>query len=493
MKKLFGTDGIRAVAGQAPLDPPTIYTVGLAIAHHLKSDPGNSPKVLIGMDTRESGTWIASTLASGLIAGGATVESAGIITTPGVAYLAATHNFAAGIVISASHNPWEDNGIKLFGPDGFKLPDATELAIEAEIFRQLDAANANPPNEIVISTDQRERRDHRISPSSDIATNPGAPHLDSEMWDRTTATTPAVNESDRLAYINFLLNSVPTLTLTSQKIVIDCADGAASSIAPQLFAELIERAGGEAIITHASPTGRNINEHCGALHPIVVAQEVVAQKATLGITFDGDADRALFADHHGNVINGDAVLLLAARDLAARNSLANNTVVATTMSNMGLEAALKRSGIKMLRANVGDKYVLEQMLATGASLGGEQSGHIIFSGRSTTGDGLLTALLLLDIVQRAGKSLADLTADLKTFPQVIVNVKVREKRPLDSIPTVAAAIAAAEHDLEDTGRVVIRYSGTEALARVMIEAESEPLMRHHADAIANAIRAELGI
>jgi phosphoglucosamine mutase len=489
MKKLFGTDGIRAVAGQAPLDPPTIYAVGLAIAHHLKSGPGNSPKVLIGMDTRESGTWIASTLTSGLIAGGATVESAGIITTPGVAYLAAAHNFAAGIVISASHNPWEDNGIKLFGPDGFKLPDATELAIEAEIFRQLEST----PKQDVISTDQREWRDPRISPSSDIATNPGAPHLDSEMWDRTTATTPAVNESDRLAYINFLLNSVPNLTLASQKIVVDCANGAASSIAPQLFAELIERAGGEAIITHASPTGRNINEHCGALHPIVVAQEVVAQKATLGITFDGDADRALFADHYGNVINGDAVLLLAARDLAAQNALAHNTVVATTMSNMGLEAALKRSGIKMLRANVGDKYVLEQMLATGASLGGEQSGHIIFSGRSTTGDGLLTSLLLLDIVQRAGKSLADLTADLKTFPQVIVNVKVREKRPLDSIPTVAAAIAAAEHDLADTGRVVIRYSGTEALARVMIEAESEPLMRHHADSIAAAIRTELGI
>ncbi|MBB5056708.1 phosphoglucosamine mutase [Granulicella aggregans] len=472
MKKLFGTDGIRAVAGQAPLDPPTIYAVGLALAHHL----GNSPKVLIGMDTRESGPSIAATLTSGLIAGGATVESAGIITTPGVAYLAATHNFAAGIVISASHNPWEDNGIKLFGPDGFKLPDATELAIEAEIFKQLDAATANPEtahgNVTLSEAQSEESKDLQLS---------------------GTATTPTVNESDRLTYINFLLNSVPDLTLANQKIVIDCANGAASSIAPQLFASLIERAGGEAIITHASPDGRNINEHCGALHPIVVAQEVVAQKASLGITFDGDADRALFADHHGNVINGDAVLLLAARDLAARNALANQTVVATTMSNMGLEAALKRTNIKMLRANVGDKYVLEQMLATGASLGGEQSGHIIFSGRSTTGDGLLTALLLLDIVQRAGKSLADLTSDLKTFPQVIVNVKVREKRPLETIPTVAAAIAAAEHDLEDSGRVVIRYSGTEALARVMIEAESEPLMRHHSEAIAAAIRTELGI
>jgi phosphoglucosamine mutase len=496
MKKLFGTDGIRAVAGQAPLDPPTIYAVGLALAHHLGNSPKvliGPPRVLIGSDTRESGTWIAATLTSGLIAGGATVESAGIITTPGVAYLAATHNFAAGIVISASHNPWEDNGIKLFGPDGFKLPDATELAIEAEIFRQLEISQLEESRHPEAKPKDPDAADLTTTARTFQPQNPGAPHLDSEMWDRTTTTTPAVNESDRLAYINFLLNAVPDLTLTNQKIVIDCANGAASSIAPQLFASLIERAGGEAIITHASPNGRNINEHCGALHPAMVANEVVAQKATLGITFDGDADRALFADHHGNVINGDAVLLLAARDLAARNALANNTVVATTMSNMGLEAALKRTNIKMLRANVGDKYVLEQMLATGASLGGEQSGHIIFSGRSTTGDGLLTALLLLDIVQRAGNSLADLTSDLKTFPQVIVNVKVREKRPLDAIPTVVAAIAAAEHDLKDTGRVVIRYSGTEALARVMIEAESEPLMRHHSEAIAAAIRNELGI
>jgi phosphoglucosamine mutase len=450
MKKLFGTDGIRAVAGQAPLDTRTIYAVGLALAHHL----GSGPKTLIGMDTRESSAWIAATLTAGLTSGGATVESAGVITTPGVAYLAATHGFAAGVVISASHNPWEDNGIKLFGPDGFKLPDATELAIEAEIFRQLE--NAAAP---------------------DIA----------------AADSPPANEADRLAYIEFLLHSVSDLTLGRKKIVIDCANGAASSIAPQLIARILERGGGEVHITHASPTGRNINEHCGALHPAVVAAEVVAQGADLGITFDGDADRALFADHTGKVVNGDAVLLLAARDLAARGALAGATVVATTMSNMGLEAALKRSGIAMLRAPVGDKYVLEQMVATGASLGGEQSGHIIFSGRSTTGDGLLTALLLLDIVERSGLSLAELTADLKTFPQVIVNVKVREKRPLEQIPTVAAAIAEAEAALADSGRVVIRYSGTEALARVMIEAESEDLMRKHAEAIARAIREELGV
>lgn len=445
MKKLFGTDGIRAVAGQPPLDAPTIYAIGVALTHHL----GAAPRILLGMDTRESGNWIAATLTAGLAAGGASVESAGVITTPAVAFLTHTHGFAAGIVISASHNPWQDNGIKVFGPDGYKLPDATEIAIEEEIFRQI-----------------------AVSPTV-----------------LQQATPPPVNEADRADYIRFLLAAVPGLSLDGKRIVVDCANGAASSVAPQLFADL----GGEVVITHSSPTGRNINEHCGALHPEIVAAEVKRCQANLGITFDGDADRALFADHRGNVVNGDAVLLLAARDLQARGLLVNSTVVATTMSNMGLEAALKRNGIQMLRANVGDKYVLEQMLATGAALGGEQSGHIIFTGRSTTGDGLLTALLVLDMVHRSGKSLADLVADLKVFPQVIVNVKVREKKPLDSIPTVVAAIAAAEKELADSGRVVIRYSGTEALARVMIEAESEPLMRHHADTIANAIRAELGI
>ena len=454
MKKLFGTDGIRAVAGQSPLDPATVYAVGRALAHHL----GESPRVLLGMDTRESSAWIAATLTEGLISGGATVESAGVITTPAVAFLARFNGFSAGVVISASHNPWQDNGIKLFGPDGFKLPDATELAIEDEIFRQLE--------------------------------NSAAPYAAVE---NSEAMPPEVNESDRAEYIRFLLDSVPDLSLDGKRIVVDCANGAASAVAPQLFAELNARGGGEVYLTHSSPDGRNINEHCGALHPSVVAREVVAQTADLGITFDGDADRALFSDRHGNVVNGDAVLLLAARDLQTRGLLKNATIVATTMSNMGLEAALKRSGIAMLRAAVGDKYVLEQMLATGASLGGEQSGHIIFSGRSTTGDGLLTALLLLEIVHRSGKSLDELLADLKTFPQVIVNVKVREKKPLDQIPSVAAAILAAEQALADSGRVVIRYSGTEALARVMIEAESEPLMRHHSEAIAAAIRTELGI
>ena len=454
MKKLFGTDGIRAAAGQFPLDPATIHAVGLALAHHL----GQSPRVLIGQDTRESSEWIAAALTAGLVAGGASVESAGVIPTPAVAYLARAHKFSVGIVISASHNPWVDNGIKLFGPDGYKLPDSTELAIESDIFRRIELSS----------------RSAAEGPVSSLL-------------------PPLINVSDRVEYIRSLLAAVPNLSLDGHRIVIDCANGAASAIAPQLFAELNAHGGGEVIVTHASPNGRNINENCGALYPTTVAAEVVSHHATMGITFDGDADRALFADDSGKVVNGDAVLLLAARDLAAQGLLTNSTVVATTMSNMGLEAALKRSGIRMLRAPVGDKYVLEEMLATGAALGGEQSGHILFTGRSTTGDGLLTALLLLDILHRAGQTLAQLTADLKTFPQIIVNVRVREKRPLDSIPTVAAAIAAAELALADSGRVVIRYSGTEALARVMIEAESEAQMHLHANAIADAIRTEIGV
>ena len=448
MKKLFGTDGIRGIAGQPPLDPPTVHAIGLALAKTLQ-ERSPAPRVLLGMDTRESSEGLAATLTAGLTTGGATVASAGVITTPAIAWLARTHGFAAGVVISASHNPWEDNGIKLFGPDGYKLPDTTELQIEDEIFRQLDAGSDTPQY----------------------------------------ALAPQINDSYRADYVRFLLEAVPGISLDSQRIVIDCANGAASSVAPQLFSDLR----GEIVVTHASPDGRNINEYCGALHPDVVAGEVLQQGAALGITLDGDADRCLLADEHGRVVNGDAILLLAARDLQMRGLLTHSTVVATTMSNMGLEAALRRSGITMLRAPVGDKYVLEQMQATGAALGGEQSGHILFAGRSTTGDGLLTALLVLDIMHRTGKSLAGLTADLKVFPQIIVNVRVRERRPLESIASVASAIQAAESALEGTGRVVIRYSGTEALARVMIEAESEEAMRSHAETIANAIRAELGV
>jgi phosphoglucosamine mutase len=452
-RKLFGTDGIRGVAGQAPLDPTTVFAAGLAIAHSLKS-MAEQPRVLLGRDTRESSPWIAATLAAGLREAGALVESAGIVPTPAIAYLTRTHKFQAGVVISASHNPWQDNGIKLFGSDGFKLPDAVELAIENEILHHATQVTAPDP-----------------------------------------ASLPPVadNASYQFDYIQFLIDSVSELSLAGLNIVADCANGAASAVAPELFRRLNLGNEGQVTVLNTAPDGRNINDNCGALHPKIVAAETEKRSASIGITFDGDADRCMLAGACNNVINGDAILLMAARDLKARGLLTGDLVVATTMSNMGLEAALKRSGIRMFRAPVGDRYVLEEMQKQDSALGGEQSGHILFPHLATTGDGILTALVILDLIGRSGKTIDELTADLKVFPQVIVNVKVREKRPLDRIPSVAATIQAAEEELKDSGRVVIRYSGTEALARVMIEAESEEAMRRHAEAIAAAIRIELGV
>jgi phosphoglucosamine mutase len=380
-----------------------------------------------------------------------------VLTTPGVAYLARTHGFAAGVVISASHNPWQDNGIKLFGPNGMKLADQIEHQIETEIFEHIDQLTAHQP-----------------APGSLMAEIlPGDAQLraDYELW---------------------LANSVDFTRLQGLRVLIDCANGAASAIAPELFARL----GIPAVALHTEPTGRNINDGCGALHPEHVAAELLRRPGQfdLGITLDGDADRALFCDSLGNIVNGDAVLLIAARNMKARGTLVQNTVVATTMSNMGLEKALHSSGIRMLRANVGDKYVLEEMRKTSATLGGEQSGHILFmDADSTTGDGLLTALRVLEVVAHSGQSLHQLTSEFKVFPQEIRNVKVREKIPMGELPTVAAAIQAAEQALDGNGRVVVRYSGTEKLARVMIEAESESLMHQHVAAIATALQESIGI
>ncbi len=450
-RRLFGTDGIRGVAGEPPLDARTIYATGLAIGHSLRNNA--EPKVILGRDTRESSTWIAATISAGLREAGVRVESAGVVPTPAVAFLARNRGFDAGVVISASHNPWRDNGIKLFGGDGFKLPDALETSIEDEIQRHAEEAVVPDVSELARVEDNAALSEH---------------------------------------YIQFLIESVPGLELDGLPIVADCANGAAAAVAPELFARLGARTQNGFTLLNISPDGRNINDGCGALHPQWVADEVQKRGAALGLTFDGDADRCMLAGAHGNVINGDAILLMAARDLKARGMLTGDLVVATTMSNMGLEAALKRSGIRMLRAPVGDRYVLEQMQQHGAALGGEQSGHILLPHLATTGDGLLTALVILDLIARTGKSVDELTADLKVYPQVIVNVRVREKRPLESIPAVAERIHAAEDELKDSGRVVIRYSGTEALARVMIEAESEEAMRRHADAIAGAIRSALG-
>lgn len=452
-RQLFGTDGIRGVAGEFSLTPECTYLIGRALGHDL-TKRSSLARVVIGQDTRESSEWIADQIAQGLASAGIEVHSAGVITTPGIAYLARSREYSAGVVISASHNPWTDNGIKIFSGDGFKLPDAEELAIEREIFSLIHNSKA------------------RSEPASVTPTLPGESGL-------------------RRAYIDWLAKSVHT-NLRSLKVVVDCANGAATAEAPELFAAC----GIQATFLSAKPDGRNINDGCGALYPQKVAAAVAESNGSfdLGITFDGDADRALFSDECGRVVNGDGILLLAARDMKSRDVLSGSTVVATTMSNMGLELALRSSGIRLLRANVGDKYVLDEMLKTGAILGGEQSGHIIFrDGEATTGDGLLTALRVMELMARGGKKLSHLIGDLKTLPQTIQNVRVREKIAFGEIPEIQRAIHSAERELEGNGRVVVRYSGTELLARVMVEAESEDKMKTLAQRIADAIRESLGV
>jgi phosphoglucosamine mutase len=453
-RQLFGTDGIRGVAGEFPLTVESTYLIGRALGHDLIR--GNrKARVVIGQDTRQSSAWIADRVALGLSSVGVEVHSAGVITTPGVAYLARSRKYDAGVVISASHNPWTDNGIKVFSGDGYKLPDAHELAIEQEIFGLLQNPQSHPePSE-------------KPAPSL-----PGEAEL-------------------RHAYIAWLASSAHA-DLSQLRILVDCANGAATAEAPELF----RRCGVHATFLNVSPDGRNINDNCGALHPETVARFMADSNGRfdLGVTFDGDADRALFSDANGRVVNGDAVLLLVGRDWQSRGTLTGSTIVATTMSNMGLEVALRASGIRMLRANVGDKYVLEEMQKTGAILGGEQSGHIIFrDGEATTGDGLLTALRVMEIMARTGRPLAELISDLKVFPQTIQNVRVREKKPFAQVPEIQRAIEGAERELDGNGRVVVRYSGTEALARVMVEAESEGRMKALAAGIAAAIQQALGV
>jgi phosphoglucosamine mutase len=452
-RQLFGTDGIRGVAGEFPLTQDSTYMIGRALGHDLKRS-GVGTRVVIGQDTRQSSSWIADRVTQGLAASGIEVHSAGVITTPGVAYLARSRKYAAGVVISASHNPWTDNGIKVFSGNGYKLPDTHEIAIEQEIFALLQ----NPETQVASSLP--------LTPSL-----PGQAEL-------------------RHTYIEWLAKSVGT-DLSRLRVLVDCANGAAAAEAPELF----QRCGIRTMFLSSAPDGKNINENCGALHPETLAKAVAERPGQfdLGVTFDGDADRALFCDANGRVVNGDAVLLMAARHMKSQGTLPGETVVATTMSNMGLEIALRTSGIRMLRANVGDKYVLEEMQKSGSVLGGEQSGHIIFrDGEATTGDGLLTALRVMETMAKVGRPLAQLVSDLKVFPQTIQNVRVREKVPFAKVPEIQKAIESAECELNGIGRVVVRYSGTEALARVMIEAESEEKMKALAEGIATAIKAALG-
>ncbi len=452
MKNLFGTDGMRGEAGVFPLDAQTMRIVGSSLAVHLRENAGRSPLILIGRDTRESGPWLEQALLEGARSTGAECLSAGVITTPGVAYLARTLPADAGIVISASHNPFVDNGIKIFSPSGQKLGGQTERLIEADIYAKREDANGNQPP---------DNKDVDQEPSSD---------------------------SLQTRYLDFLADAIGKgLSLTGLKVVLDCANGAASTLAPQLLARL----GAVAVPINNNPDGRNINLDCGSLHVDVLAQAVIAERADLGVAFDGDADRSLFVDSDGNYVDGDATLWVLANYLKARGKLARSLVVATVMSNLGLELALTSRDIKLVRTDVGDKYVLDKLLSSGASLGGEQSGHVILPSVSLAGDGMITSLYLIRAMKEEGKSLRELTEGLEHYPQILLNVRVKEKVPFSEVPPVRQLVEEIENKLGAKGRTLLRYSGTEPLARIMLEGQSQSEIEAYADKIADVIRREL--
>ncbi|MFL6229110.1 MAG: phosphoglucosamine mutase [Pyrinomonadaceae bacterium] len=459
MKKLFGTDGMRGEAGAFPLDSATVRNVGFSLARHLSARTGHAPFVVTGRDTRESGAWIERALTDGARAGGARCESAGVITTPGVAYLARALSADAGVVISASHNPYEDNGIKIFAPSGRKLDDETERLIEADILRQ---RNSQLP-----SAAADAHGDHAVVNEQGDA---GAPALAAR-------------------YLDYLAEEIGRgLDLGNLKLVLDCANGAACDFAPTLFTRL----GAQVTTVNNTPDGRNINRECGSLFVARLGDQVLARRADLGVAFDGDADRALFVDARGAVVDGDATLWALANYFDARGELAGRRVVATVMSNLGLELALKGRGVELLRASVGDKYVLDELLRTGSSLGGEQSGHIIFPGVSLAGDGLITTLFLLRAMQDSQQALHQLTEGFVRYPQTLVNVRVREKRPFEEVPEIVEASRRVEAELADQGRLLLRYSGTEPLARVMIEGQQQAEIEALAAELAAVIERSLG-
>jgi phosphoglucosamine mutase len=450
-RKYFGTDGIRGVAGSTPLDPETLVRLGKAVASIFMENNGHKRvRVLIGKDTRLSGYMIESSLAAGITAMGADLLLCGPVPTPGVAYLTKSMRADAGIVISASHNPYEDNGIKIFGADGYKLADELEARVEELL-------------------------------------EPG-------VLDGKTADSSHIGKAARIddaigRYTVFLKENFPReLSLNGVKIGLDCANGAAYVVAPQTLTEL----GAEVISRGVSPTGRNINDGFGSLYPEVVGKLVVEQNLSLGIALDGDADRCILVDEKGKVHDGDTALAICAIDLKARGLLRNNTVVATVMSNLGLDVLLQRHGIRVVRTGVGDRAVLEEMVKQGVQLGGEQSGHTIFSDISTTGDGLLTALMVLSAMGRQAKTLSELAADFITFPQKLVNIKVSHKPPLESIESLRKAIEQKEQELGTSGRVLVRYSGTENKARVMVECQDEEACKRHAHDLAQILEREIG-
>jgi phosphoglucosamine mutase len=448
MKKLFGTDGIRGKAGDFPLNEPTVRTIGRSLAIQYRQQLGRPPQFVSGRDTRESGSWIEKAFHTGAIDGGAVCESAGVITTPGVAYITKAFDFDAGIVISASHNPYQDNGIKIFAPDGKKVGGETERKIEHDIF----------------------------APSWDIAESDLA-----EVDDSRAAEY-------QHAYVEHLEAVFPKLKLDGMRIVVDCANGASSHLAPELFGEL----GAQVISINDQPDGKNINKDCGSLHLDALCEKVVDEGADFGVAFDGDADRALFVDEKGNVIDGDGTLWIMARFLIDEGDLDNRTVVATLMSNIGLELALAAAGVKLERTAVGDKYVLDELLRSGSDLGGEQSGHVIFPKQSLVGDGMMTALFVLNAIVSAGKPFSQMTDGFTRYPQILVNVAVREKRPFEDVPAISTASRQVEGELAGNGRLLLRYSGTENLARVMIEGKDQEIIERQANELADVIRASLG-
>jgi phosphoglucosamine mutase len=449
-KKLFGTDGVRGVAGEYPLDHQTVARLGGALVRAMRpttqSGESGALHFIVGRDTRESGEWIERELARGVRSEGAHITTAGVLPTPAIAYVTREMSFDAGLVISASHNPFQDNGIKVFSGRGEKFTEALEAEVEAIV------------------------------------------HDDS--WEVSGSADVAVERADVIdAYMSHARLALPDAhRLRGFRLAIDMANGATTTVAPRLFRDL----GFDVELVGGSPDGRNINLNCGSTHPEHLARVVRDRKCRMGIAFDGDGDRAILIDAEGRVVDGDAVLLMCARHLQRLGHLRGNAIVATVMSNIGLELALRESDIEIVRCPVGDKYVMEEMLKRGIALGGEQSGHIIFSEHLFTGDGIVTSLSVLRVMADTGRELADLASELVTYPQVLVNVRVKEKKDLHSVPAVAEAMERVEARLAGQGRLLVRYSGTEPLLRVMLEGKDQQEIQAWASEIATTVKEHLG-
>lgn len=449
MKKLFGTDGVRGVANVYPMTCEMAMQIGRAAAYLFKN--GNRRhRIVIGKDTRLSGYMIENALVAGICSMGVDVLQVGPLPTPGIAYITSSMRADAGVVISASHNPFQDNGIKFFFRDGFKLPDQIELKMEKLVFSE------------------------KIDSLRPVATEVGKAYRIDDAVGR---------------YVVFLKSTFPRdLDLAGMKIVLDCANGAAYKVAPAVLEEL----GAEVIAIGVKPNGTNINAGCGSLHPEVMSEAVRNHRADLGIALDGDADRVIFVDEFGNVVDGDQIMAICATDMIRQKKLRKNTLVATVMSNMGLDIAMRKAGGRVVKTDVGDRYVVEEMRKGGYNLGGEQSGHMIFIDNNTTGDGTLSALQLLSVIRRSGKSLSELAEVMIPLPQVLVNVRVCEKKDIMDIPAVAKLIKSTEEKLGMDGRILIRYSGTEPLLRIMIEGQDKYLITAWAKEIAESVEHSIG-